>query len=142
MGVGDQNGAAAASCTSKPCSSIETLLPFPSMMAPSLLLICIAVLLVPRATAKGYAQVTDTVLTDGTCCIEPGRCGGVGIYIPPCERNTSFFKPPTKTYFVTAPPPPPVPPATFPQPVLTCWDGSTCAGRLETDGIQCCSAGV
>lgn len=93
--------------------------------------------------AKAYfPQVGDTQLIDGTCCLEPGRCGGLGIFIPECARNTSYIKPPTRVYPVPAPPPPPSPPSTPPLPVLKCWDGSLCPGRVETAGVQCCSATV
>lgn len=94
------------------------------------------------ASTKQFPQVGDQVLGDGTCCIEPGRCGGVGIYVPACARNTSYIPAPTRVYPVPAPPAPPTPPTAPPLPVLECWDGSTCPGRVETQGIQCCSAGV
>lgn len=91
-----------------------------------------------------YVQYSDREIVDGTCCIEPGRCGGIDIFIPPCVRNTSYIPPPTRNThsIVPAPPPPPTPPTNPPEPVLECWDGSRCPGRVTEEGVQCCSARV
>merc|ERR1711934_1237060 len=109
----------------------------------TIIMISIHAALINRAVVRSetYPQHGDRILTDGTCCTEPGRCGGLGIYIPECARNTSYIFPPTKVEPVPAPPPlPPLPDP--PLPVLTCWDGSRCPGRVKTEGVQCCSAGV
>merc|ERR1712022_66788 len=96
---------------------------------------------VTLGTTEQFPQIGDIELTDGTCCIQPGCCGGLNIFIPDCKRNTSYIAPPTRNTPVPAPTPLPGLPEP-PQPVLKCWDGTSCPGRVEEDGIQCCSAPV
>ena len=120
-----------------------------STMRPTAHSIALALLLTGCAattpTTRAYPpapQHDDKEWKDGTCCIEPGRCGGLNIFVPQCARDTSFITPPTRNQPVPRPPPPPTPPTSPLQPILTCWDGSTCPGRVEEAGIQCCSVRV
>jgi len=78
-----------------------------------------------------------------------------GLHMPICARHNVI--PPTREMPVPAPaaeilPPPPPEPERNPKTgvvvngppgsFLTCWDGTVCPGRVETPGIQCCSAPV
>jgi len=119
------------------------------MCQPALFITVVTLLAGCVATPPPVTQVyppapqhDDREWTDGTCCIEPGRCGGLNLFIPPCARNTSYILPPTRNVPIPRPPPPPTPPTAPEQPILNCWDGSICPGRVEQAGIQCCSARV
>jgi len=62
-----------------------------------------------------------------------------GYHLPICARDT--VAPPTRIPPVVEPPPPPPYPPPL-QPAMTCWDGTICRGRLESQEYQCCSAPV